>query len=89
MYPTIVIVLVETRRSMEDICELNLLPGLEARAATLGHPSLAIEPINSVVGDEAESPSSPALQSQDVQGRGLENVILEVNIHESQVSTIG
>jgi len=86
MYPTIVIVMVETQRSMTDICEITSpsnairLAGPvgsdpEARPATLGHLSFAI---NSTMDNESESRPSHALQSQDVEERGLENDILEV-----------
>ena len=75
MYPTIVIVLVETQRSMTDICEISL-PNIsrlagpaasdhEARAENLRHPSFAVGPIYSAMDDEAESPPFRALQSRD------------------------
>jgi len=94
MYPTTVIVLVETKRSMMDIYEMSLLnasrpAGLvasEARTANLGSLSIAVGPINSAQDNEAGSPPSCAVQSQDVQERGLEKVILEVNLKESQAS---
>ena len=74
MYPTIqatiVIVLVQTQRSMTDIFELSLsnasrLADLvasdhEARAATLRRPSFAVGPVDSVMDDEAESLPPPA-----------------------------
>ena len=98
-HPTIVMILVETQRSMVDICEIsssnaNRLAGLvvsdpEARAATSTHPSLAVGPINSTVNHEAESPPCRALQGDsDVQvGRDLEKAVLEVNTKESPVGT--
>ena len=99
MYPTIVVVLVETQRSMVDICEIgpsspSKIAGAgasdcEARAGTLGHLSFAVGPIDSAMDKEAESPPSRALQREDGQGRGLENDILEVNLKESRVSTSG
>ena len=94
MYPTIVIVLVETQLSMKDICEISLPNASrladpatsEARAATLGHPPFAVELINSTMDNEAKSPPSRAWQSQGVQGRSLEKVILQVRVKESRVS---
>ena len=84
MYPTIVIVLVETQRSMTDICEIGTpnasrladpVPvASEARATTLGHPSFAVLDI-SIDNDSAGFPLSGVFQSQDVQERDfkLEN----------------
>ena len=100
MYPTIVIVLVETQRSVTDICEIgpsnaSRLAGLvasdhEARAATLGHPSFAAGPANSAMDHEAGSLPSRALQSRDVKKCGLEKVSkLEVNFKDSQVTASG
>jgi len=95
MYPTIVRLLVETQRSMVDICEISQanasrLTGLvasEARAATLGHPSFTVGPINSTMDNKPEFSPSRTLQSEDVQERGLEKVILELK--ESRISTGG
>ena len=97
MYPTIVVVLVETQRSMVDICEIGLsnagkIAGAvtadhEAYAATLGPISFAVGPIDSVMDKEPESPPSRALQRRDVQERGLENDILEVNLKKSPATT--
>ena len=50
MHPIIVIVLVETQRSMTDICKISLpstsifagLVASEVRAATVGHPSFGV-----------------------------------------------
>jgi len=102
MYPTIVVVLVETRRSMTDICEIgpsnaskiagSVASDHEARAtsSSLGHSSFAVGPNNSMMDNEgAESPPSCSLQCHDVQERSLEKVILEINSKESQVSTSG
>ena len=99
MYPTLVIVLAETQRSMTDICEVgpssaSRLAGPvpsdhEARTATLVQLSSAVGPTNSAVDDEAESPLFHALQSRDVQEYGLEKVILEVNFEKSRVSSSG
>ena len=86
MYPTIVVVLVETQRSMTDICEIgpsnaSKIAGSvafdhEARAATLGHLSFAAAgPISSEMDNEAESPPSCELQGRGVQERGLEKAI--------------
>ena len=93
MYPTVVIVLVETQRSMTDICEINV-PNAgrlanpmasESRAATLGHLSFAV--MNSTTDNDTKSLSSRASQSKDVQERDLEKVILEVNLKENRAST--
>ena len=89
MYPTVVIVLVETQRSMVDVCEINLFNtsgklrapvASEARPGTLGPLSFAIGPIHSKTDDEAESRRSRVLQSQGGQEHGLEDVILEVKL---------
>ena len=93
MYPTIVIVLVETQRSMTDIYEISTpntsrLAGpvaSEARAATLRHPSFGV--LNITMDNEAESLPFRTLQSGGAQERGLGKVILEVNFKESQVRT--
>ena len=63
MYPTIVVVLVETQRSMVDICEIGtsnasktagaVASDHEAHAATLGHISFAAGSINSEMDKEA------------------------------------
>jgi len=89
----VVILLVETQRSMTDICETNpsnaiKLAGLvasEPRSATLGHLSFAVGPVHSTTDDKAESQRSRALQTQARQEHALEAVILEVK--ESQVSS--
>ena len=57
MYPTVVIVLVKTQRSMTDICEISpsnvskiagpVAP--KARSATLGHLSFVVGPIDSTI----------------------------------------
>ena len=94
MYPTVVIVLVETQRSMADICEIgppnaSQLAGpvaSEARPATLGHLSFAVGPVHTT-DDEAESQRSCVLQSQGGQEHGLQDVILEVK--ENQVRASG
>jgi len=70
MYPTVVVVMVETQRSMADICEISpsnisRLAGpqvSEPRAATLGPLSFAVGPIDSAMDNAAQSP----LQSDDV-----------------------
>ena len=94
MYPTLVILLVETQRSMPEICEISpsntrKLAGpvaSEARPATLGHLSFAVGPVYSTTDNEAESQGSRTLQSQGGQEYGLE-VILEMK--ESQVGASG
>ena len=92
MYPTAIIVLIETQRSMADVCEISPSNaskfagpvGSEARPATLGHLSFAVEPIHSTMDSEAGSQRSRALQSQGGHEHDLE-AILEVK--ESQVGT--
>ena len=91
MYPTVVVLLVEPHRSMKDVCEMSPSnaskfagPVSEARPATLGDLSFAVEPIHSTTDYEAESQLSRTLQSQGGQEHGLE-VILELK--ESQVGT--
>ena len=79
MYPTVVIVLVETQRSMADVCEISpsdasRLAGplaCESRPATLGRLSFAVGLVHTA-GNEAGSQRSRALQSQGRQERGLE-----------------
>ena len=94
MYPTVVILLVETQRSMTDICEIGPSNpsklagpvGSEARHATFGHLSFAVRTVHlSMMDNEAESQHSRALQSQDGQEDDLEEDILEVKAEESQV----
>ena len=79
MYPTMVIVLVETQRSMVDVCEsgtsnasklAHSMPS-EPRPATLGCLSFVLGPVHSTTDDEAESQRSRALQSQGGQGSSL------------------
>ena len=61
MYPTVVMVLVDTQRSMMDVCEISpsnasKLAGTvasEARLATLGHLSFAVGPIHTMMDNEA------------------------------------
>ena len=93
MYPTVVIVLVETQRSAADICGISpsnasRLAGPaasdhEARAATLRYPSFAVGPINNAMDNEAGSPPSRVLQTENVQEHGLEKAVLEVHLKES------
>ena len=93
MYPTMVIFLVETQRSMQDICEictlsLNKIAGpvaSEARPAASGRLSFVVGQVHSttVMGGEPESQLSHSLQRQGGQEHGLEVVILEVK--EGQV----
>ena len=86
MYPTVVILLVETQRSMMDVCEISSSNASgymgpmasEARPATLGRRvPFAVGLSHKTTDDEAESQRSRTLQSQGGQGHGLE-VILEV-----------
>lgn len=81
MYPTTVILLVETQRSMMDICEISpsnasklAAPvASDARPPTAGHLSFAVGrpgPVHSTTDDEAQAQLSRAFQSQG----GLEHV---------------
>ena len=79
MYPTVVIVLVETQRSMADICEIGpsiatKLPASEARSATLGRVSFAAEKIRTTTDSKAESQRTRASESQGEQERDLEEL---------------
>ena len=84
MYPTVVIVLVETQRSMTDICEISLsdtsrLTGpvaFEPHLATIGDPSVAATSLLTMMDKEAESQGSHEKGRQE---HGLEEFILEVN----------
>jgi len=95
MYPTVVIVLVETQCSITDVCEISPSNASKfvgpvasnARPAALGHLSFPVGPVHSTTDDEAESQRSHALQSQGGQEHGLEEVILEIK--EGQVGTSG
>jgi len=78
MYPTVVIILVETQRSITDVCEsspsnaskLAGPPASEARPATLGHLSFAAGSVHSMMDNEVESQYSCALWSQGGQEHG-------------------
>jgi len=93
MYPTVVIILVETQRSMTDICEISpsnasKIAGpvaSQVRPATLGHPSFAVGPVHSTMDNEGESQRSCALQIQSGREHDPEEVILEVK--EREVAT--
>ena len=96
MYPTVVVILVETQRVATDICEIipsntsRLAEGpvvSEARPVTPGHLSFAVGQVYSRTDHEAESQRSRVLQSQGGQEYGLEEIILEAK--ESQVGTSG
>ena len=84
MYPTVVMVLVETQRSMVDVCEISTpnaskLVGpvaSEPRPATPGHLSLAGGPIRGKMDNEAEPQRSHVLQSQGGQEHDLERLPL-------------
>jgi len=82
IYPTLVVVLVETQRSMTDICEISSsnaskIAGLDACASTLRH--LSYVSIHSTMHTESESQRSRVSRSQDGQvEHRLENRILEV-----------
>ena len=95
MYPTVVVLLVETQRSMTDICEISSsnAGGLagpvvsEARSTTLGQLSFGVGPIYSTTDNEAESQHSRTLQSHGGQEYDLERVTLEIN--DSHAGTSG
>ena len=86
MYPTLVIVLVETQRSMTNICEIGPSNARKsagpvasrAHPATLGPLSFAVGPVHTTTDDEAESQRWHALQSQGGQEHDSGEVILEV-----------
>jgi len=94
MYPTLVILLVETQRSMTDMCEISPSNASkfagpvvsEARQGTLGHLSFAIGSGYSTTDNEAESQPSRTLQSQRGHEHGLEEVILEVKESQRNIS---
>ena len=70
MYPTVVILLVETHRSMTDVCEISpsnasKLVASEARPAT-------------TTDNQPQYRRSFGLQSQVGRGHGLEEIILKV-----------
>ena len=74
MYPTVVIVLVETRRSICEISQLNAggLAGpvtSNAHAATLECLSL-VEPVHSMTENEAESQRSWGAMSRNMTWKG-------------------
>jgi len=95
MYPTVVVVLVESQRSMTDICEISpsnasKFAGPQAsdvRPATLGHLSFAGGPIYTTMDMESEYQRSRVLQSQGGQESDPQNVVLEVK--ESRACTSG
>ena len=77
-----VMVLVQTQRSMTDVCEISpsntsKLMG-PSRPATLGHPPYVVGPVRDTMRDnEAESQHSRALQSHGGQEHGLYEDIME------------
>jgi hypothetical protein len=92
MYPTVVILLVETQRSMMDVCEISSLnatilagPLVSEACPASGHLSFAVRPLRSTTDNEAGSQRSRALQSQGGHEHSLEEIILEVK--ESRVGT--
>ena len=85
MYPTVVMLLVETQRSTTDIeigpSNPSRLAGLvahEAHPATSGSLPFAVRLVRRTTDREAESQLSHTFQSQGGQERDLEAVILEV-----------
>ena len=87
-----VIILVETQRSMTDLCEISpsnasKLAGpmtSEARPATLGHLSFAGGQVYSTTDNETESQRSGAIRSRGGQEYGLEDIL---EVKEDQVGT--
>ena len=83
MYPTLVIVLVETQLSMMDICNINSSNASKfwdpvASEASLGHLSFAVEPVHIERQiTTLESQCSRASQSGRKLEHGLEEIILE------------
>ena len=90
-----VILLIETQRSMMDVWEISLSNASnsagpvasEVRPAILGQLSFAVGPVHSTTDNEAKSQCSRALRSNVGQEHGLEELILEAK--ESQVGTRG
>ena len=95
MYPTVVIILVQSQRSVTDICEISpstasRLAGpvtSAAHPATLGHLSFAVGTVHSSTDSEAEPQRSRALQSQGGLEYDLEEVLLEE--HKTHAGTSG
>ena len=95
MYPTVVIVLVETQRSMADFCEISPSIAIrlkgptasQARPATSGRFSFAVGPVYNTMTYELESQPSRTVQNPGGQEHGLKEVVLEEK--ESQGGTIG
>ena len=95
MYPTVVIILVETQRSVADICEISpsnasRLVGPVAsavRPGTLGRLSFAVGTVHSSTDNEAQPRRSRALQSQGGLEYDLEEVLLEE--HKTHAGTSG
>ena len=83
MYPSIVVILVETQRSITDICEISSSdPSRLARPVASG--------ARAAMDSEAKSPPSRMLQNRDAQERDLEKAIqLEVNLTASRVTDSG
>lgn len=74
-----VIVLVETQRTMADVCEISPSNGsIPAGPMASGRLSFMAWPVHSTTDDESESQHSHPLRSQGGQERGL-GVILEVD----------
>ena len=72
MGPTVIIVLVETKRSMTDIFEISPSNTVkfagpvvsEARPVTLGHLPFAVGPVRSTADNQAESQRSRFIESR-------------------------
>ena len=85
IYPTIVIVLVETQRSMADVWEISPSNAskfagpvaTEVRPATFGHLSFAVGTAHTSTDIEVELSRSRTLHSRSGQEHGLEEVVLE------------
>ena len=79
------VILVETQRSMTDICEISSWGLSRLTRPVASEARAAMDNLN-----EAESPPSRALQSRDAQERDLEKAIqIEVTLTASQVTDSG
>ena len=86
MYPTVVILLVETQRSMMDVCEISPSDAPSKVTAPAGPEDLFYDRANGPSRTSKESLCSRALQSQCRQEHSLDEVVLEVK--ESQVGLV-
>ena len=88
MYPTVVMLLLDTRGSMEDVCEISPLNASqlagpvvsEARSHLQANSPLrcVVRPVHSTMDDKSGFQCLHALQSQGGQEHSLEEIILKV-----------